>query len=312
LNAPATPPTPCCSRGESSGSNGPGRPPAGTSAGVSGKEPSGEDEARHSGHRHADGRARPPWMRPPGWLYLPHLGIGSGADICSAGEAQSHDAPLTELGGMLDDAGADDEEHRAEAVPIRGRDQAPGSRRQRIDIATGPIRGRTCAPGGARRGGGGSAALARHFACLDQERAAKRARCGDIDDQGSKPSAAQRMNALRQRLADRIAGGTRATGAATTLDVGQSDADSSHPRRRWDTSRPVDRAGAEPAAAGAPPWGMSDMQGPSNEDANIHLTMDARAGGGGASAAGGLPSPASAAAAAQYAWHAADATTPAP
>jgi hypothetical protein len=203
-------------------------------------------------------------------------------------------------------------EQRRAAVVIQGRARAPGAPQRPGSVAMGSIRGRTCALGTARRGSGGSAALARHFAGLDQERAAKRARCDSYGDQDSRPTAAQRLAALRQRLAARIGDGTQATGAAAALPAAGIGVGSSHARRQQDTTRPLVEAAADFTQAGRRLGSMGHMRRPSNEDVNIHFGEDARAGGGGEAAAAGRPTPASAAAAAQQAWHAAVATTPAP
>ncbi len=312
LNAPATPSVPSCSRGGSSGSGDPWRPPAGTIVDRAGGPPRAEDATLLGRHRRAGEGALPPWMRPPGWMYLPHLGIGGGADIPSAGEDQSSDGPPAATRGVLDHANGGDEEGCTEAAAIQGRLQTPGARHRRTDMAMGSIRGRASAPGSARRGDGGSAALARHFACLDQERAEKRARCGDHSGQDGLPSAAQRMDALRRRLASRIAEGAKQGADAASHNVAQRDADGCHPLRRRGAPGPAAPEGAATAAAGTLPWGSAEMQGPSNEDVNIHHVHDVRAGGGGGAAAGGRPTPASAAAAAQHAWHTAVPTTPAP
>ncbi len=217
--------------------------------------------------RRGEADERPLWMRPPAWLYLPHLGCGGGADIPSAGENR-------DTGGPHDQR---DEDHlpldgemrtrRAGGELIRGRAQPPGVRRQRDDGATGSIRGRASAPGHAGHRGGGAAALARHFAGLDQERAAKRARRGDHGQKDDVPTAAQRIAAIRQRLA------ARSCGASTGAAIG---ADSAGVARRS-----------------------------TNVDAKMHHDFFREDNGGGFEEAVGRPSPAAAADVARQAWHAA-------
>ncbi len=225
--------------------------------------------ARRAAPRAEEPGERPLWMRPPSWLYLPHLGCGGGTDVGSASEHRDGAEPHDAQDGARHPSDGLQQARRDDGGSIRGRVQSPGAWRPRSADAAGSIRGRTAAPGYSGARGLGAAALARHFADLDQERAAKRARLRDQAQGRDELTAAQRIAAIRLRVAART-GGTSTRGALG-----------------------IDSAATAPSS--------------STEDVKMHLNLIGKDDGGGYMEAAGRPSPAAAADAARQAWHAAGA-----
>ncbi len=239
-------------------------------------------------------------MRPPDWMYLPHLGCGGGSDFRDQGgearlgdrgpaEPVCHGADEAELTTLATSAPpvyarsstSDAAACRAEAAPISGRDPALGSEETRggcggaTDVSSGGIRGRRWAPGRVRGGTTEGLAEQRDDGALDKpgsrvdetdksqktgmawyfadiaETAAKRKR--ERGDE-QRPSAAERMQALRRRLAVRVAAVEPTRGASTnekTDEVGN------------DVNRP-NMTGASVAAARVVAWHSNEQGGGSS------------------------------------------------
>ncbi len=145
-------------------------------------------EARQGvGHGHAEEEYLPAWLRTPSWLYLPHL-VPPATIIHAEGEA-----------GQGGDAGDD---ARAHAARIRGRGTSPGTRRPTpLDRAREKLAAR-------------NAHLARSLSD-HAERVAKRRAQGNSSTPPVTP--AERMAALRRRLADRGRADVQATSQQSTV-----------------------------------------------------------------------------------------------
>ncbi len=171
-------------------------------------------------------------MRPPTWLYLPHLGCGGGIDMTERSDGADGDGHRGQPRDVHAGGGAASD--GAVAAAIRGHGTVPGPRRGLGTDATAAIRGRDAASGAARRGGGDttspktstsgagraiSAAMERYFANLDLERAAKRSRAEDSRGSAGELTAAQRLAALRRRVARRAEAGVSANVGAGAVDA---------------------------------------------------------------------------------------------
>ncbi len=141
---------------------------------------------------HAAAEGRPIWSGPPAWLYLPHLGIGSGQDLQPAAPSSSPSPSLH--------ASADDMPKVAGTAGIRGRDASPGSR-DAAAAATPPRAqeprtvGCKAAERLAARNAGIAISLAHHAE-----------RVSIKDARGRRPlvqTPAERMAALRRRIGER-------------------------------------------------------------------------------------------------------------
>ncbi len=205
----------------------------------------GQTQDRHGSAAHT---ARHIWMEPPAWMYLPHLGCGTG-DIHQrdqqADDDQTEEQRLHASGGASSSGAA--------AAAIRGRGQAPGSDgRSDEPLGAGAIRGRRTAPGAnrARRSTSTAAAtsrlrdeaMARYFADI-AERAAKRRQSEAVD---SAPSPRQRIEALRRRITARAGTG----GDSRCTDGSGSGDNAAAPSGQ----RPPRLHGASAAAAAAVAW----------------------------------------------------------
>ncbi len=229
-------------------------------------------------------------MRPPVWMYLPHLGCGGGCDpralsddvrngIRDPAEPAYPGAARAELATATSEtppvrarSSANCAAVRpAETASIRGRGLAPGGEETRggcggtTEKVSDGIRGRHRAPGRARekveeglaeQGGGGThdepgshekvtnvgnmTGMAWYFADLAETAAKRKREHGDVQ----RPSATERMQALRRRLAARLAAAEPSGGAS--LNEGASDAGTEEDRPRL--------TGAAEAAASAVAW----------------------------------------------------------
>ncbi len=190
-----------------------------------------DDGGRTRRSRRIDGGSDIPiWARPPAWLYLPSQGWACGSRVDAvprSGVDATRDAPAGhERGDEVRRPGT----ARDRLPGIRGRDEAPGPAARDVGRPAG-IRGHGEMPGTARVGRrdlgrtrSGQRAdddgLQRYFDGI-AERNAKRKNASDLD--AGKLSAAERMAALRARVASRAAasdasrppGGHGAVGCST-------------------------------------------------------------------------------------------------
>jgi hypothetical protein len=216
------------------------------------------------------------WMRPPEWMYLPHLGCGGGDDLREPRDDDQHgirdsaeraypgaarDAELPTATVETPPAYAPNDASCAAArlaatALIRGRDLALGSEEARrgCEGTTGNgldgIRGRDRAPGRARREVAEGLAGQRDEGKLDKpasheevananrmtgmawyfadlaETAAKRKR---VHGDAQRPSATERMQALRQRLAARLAAAEPTSGASVIRGAEDADEEEERP-----------------------------------------------------------------------------------
>ncbi len=214
----------------------------------------------------AGGAHWPVCMRPPAWLYLPHLGWGGGQDNGevagggrAAGDSYAHGLPDAqgcsgEMARRPSDMRADDAnsaDHGADGIAIKGRTLSPGNEGATMRTkgerhgGVSEIRGRGEAPGCERGGptwparsgdrrarwnhgdgeefneparhledGQGGGAMKRYFDSIAET--VERRRRTDGVREG--PSAADRLAALRRRIASRAGG--EGAGAETVRGVG--------------------------------------------------------------------------------------------
>ncbi len=198
--------------------------------------------ARASKRRRVQGPegARPIWLDPPHWLYLPHLGIGGGAHL----EVQEQN----QLGRVHGGSGVG--QQTAAAVQIRGRIMPPGSsgaatnggvsddradesgEQVAADVACGRQEART--KHGSKKGVDPHASI-RISLALHAERVAKRARLDADQGRHVGPTAAQRIAAIRERV--------RARGDHRGADEGRAGAPSHA------ASRPTQEGERQPTTA---------------------------------------------------------------
>ncbi len=173
-----------------------------------------ESTVDYGGGRAQPGEPVPIWMRPPSWMYLPHL----------------HPPGVTGGGGhgeqLIDDGtGAAGDAHDGERRPIRGRHQPPGAGNgagpaaaiRGPHLGLGPSAAETDARSRAQRRLDAQNAHLRLSLEAHAERVATKR--GQNAHSGVTQSAADRLNALRRRVADRasarsIAGRGHAAAAA--------------------------------------------------------------------------------------------------
>ncbi len=180
-----------------------------------------------------------PWMQPPTWLYLPHLGIGCGElvtsstaiDTVDGGGIENHVATLAH-GGTSSDGGPQRRLIRGRVEPAL---QPPGPERHGYSPAAArdveQIRGRPAPGTTGERGTARARAEARLAAqhaplrrSLDDhaDRVAKRQRCGDPPGQ---PPLAARLAALRARVVARAEqAGSAASGSNDAANLASNGA----------------------------------------------------------------------------------------
>ncbi len=178
----------------------------------------GEDALRHE--RPGEERkelGRQVWMSPPDWLYLPHLGLGGGQRGGGGDDLGRHDGGACKPGHCVDlehDAGAGRAESNTanagenlggqelEAGAIRGRGLPPGCDARVSVSSSAGARTRAGIRGREDEAPGRAAGMTWYFADIAATVAKRRAASGNQVGL----SAAERMSALRRRVASRTRG----------------------------------------------------------------------------------------------------------
>ncbi len=241
----------------------------------------------------------PIWMRPPAWLYLPHLGCGGGtSDVATQSPVPVEGDGSSAASGLAPARGAGADAEATLGNPSVGLvlDEGDGTGMHGGGGPRAAIRGRGEAPGRADNAGGASAADAP---------IARAARLGEIRGQRTMPGAEERAREAETRRQARHSAETARRGLTRFFeDIAQESAqrarirstsgDQQQPRHSAaERMAALRRRIVERAAAQSTPVGGAAVLTPvtggeeSNDDYTIHLGAVAGADGGRAATASG-------------------------